>query len=144
MYACLGRVILRWSPPAYYEHLRWQSFRRFLVEFSAIEQAPIELSAIWQEYYVYAVALGIGEKFMHGLSSPTAGTDLAVDLVPFLTGMPEGQGLGRAGPRPHPDTGAALGTDTNQILAAFRSGSGLQGERAGRLRPLLFWQVGKR
>jgi len=140
----LGRTVLSWSPPAYYEHLRWQNYQRFLVEFSAIEQAPVELSAIWQEHYVYAVALGIGEKFMHGLSNLTANMDLAVELLPFMSGVPEELRIGWAGPRPGLDTRAALRDGLHQMLEGFRSGSGLKGKRVGRLQPLLFWRAGRR
>ena len=60
--------ILRWSEAAYLEHRRWRNFRRFLVEFSAIEQAPVELLAIWEQYYVYAVALGVAERFLKNVA----------------------------------------------------------------------------
>ena len=38
-----GRVIFRWDPIAYLEHKRWKNFRKFLKDFSAIEQAPVNL-----------------------------------------------------------------------------------------------------
>lgn len=136
VYVYLGRVILRWSPPAYYEHLRWQKFRRFLVEFSAIEQAPVELLPLWGEYYVYAVALGIGEKFMHGLSSLGPAMSLAERAARSLHAARVGMGSGWGG--------AAFGLGLNQMLASFRSGSGLQGRRIDRLQPLMFWRVGRR
>jgi len=131
----LGRVILRWSPPVYYEHLRWQSFRRFLVEFSALKQAPVELAPVWQEYYVYAVALGIGEKFMHGLSGLANAMERTVNLQQSRNDDPEALGIGWEPPRPRLDTRAAFGEGISQMLAAFRSGSGLQGKRRTRLQP---------
>lgn len=63
-----ARPILRWSETAYLEHRRWRSFRRFLIEFSAIEQAPVELLAIWEQYYVYAVALGVADRFLKNVA----------------------------------------------------------------------------
>jgi len=63
-FTAVGRVILRWNPKAYLEHLRWLRFRKFLTEFSAIEQAPISLLAIWEQYYVYATALGVAKEFL--------------------------------------------------------------------------------
>jgi len=133
LYVHLGRVILRWSPPAYREHLRWQSFRRFLAEFSNIGQAPIELSSIWQEYYVYAVALGIGEKFMQGLSSLATAMNWTAGLLRWRT--PEGVAASFVGPPPGPRTGEVLGQSIGPMLEAFRSGSGLQGKRPSRLQP---------
>jgi len=136
VYAHLGRVILRWSSPAYHEHLRWQSFRRFLAEFSAIRQAPIELSSIWQEYYVYAVALGIGERFMQGLSSLAT----AMNWEP---GLMQWGAAGFAGRPPDPQTCKALALGIEGVLGAFRSGSGLHGKRASRLQPSALRRAGK-
>ncbi len=144
VYSYLGRAILRWSPPAYYEHLRWQSFRRFLVDFSAIEQAPLELSVIWQEYYVYAVALGIGERFMQGLSGLSEALSRAGKAESVLVSPEEVTGTVPASPSPGLDAGAQLGPGVGQVLEAFRAGSGMQGRRIGRLQPLLFWRVGNR
>jgi uncharacterized membrane protein len=64
VYFLVGRVIFRWDPVAYLEHRRWKNFRKFLHDFSAIEQAPVNLLAIWEEYYVYAVALGVASEFL--------------------------------------------------------------------------------
>lgn len=62
-----GRSILRWTEPGLLEHKRWRAFRRFLREFSAIEQAPVGLLAIWEHYYVYAVVLGVAEEFARNI-----------------------------------------------------------------------------
>lgn len=64
LYLVLGSSIRRWSPAAHLEHRRWSLFRRFLRDFSAIEQAPPSLLAIWEHYYIYAVALGVAEEFL--------------------------------------------------------------------------------
>jgi hypothetical protein len=141
VYGQLGRVILRWSPPAFHEHRRWQRFRRFLVDFSAIEQAPIGLSVIWQEYYAYAVALGIGRKFMQGLANVAPALSLANDLLPPVTetsrlpAAPWDTGAGAA---------AAFGQGISLLLEAFRTGSGVLGKRVDPLQQLLFWRVGRR
>jgi len=62
--AALGQTILRWHRDAYLEHLKWKKFREFLKDFSAIEQAPVKLLPIWEQYYVYAVVLGVAEVFL--------------------------------------------------------------------------------
>ena len=141
VYGQVGRPILRWSPPAYNEHLRWERFRRFLVDFSAIEQAPIELAAIWQEYYVYAVALGIGRKFMQGLSSLAPALARVNELRPSVTG--ETDRLRAASWDSRDATAAAFGQGISLLLEAFRTGSGVQGKRTSQQRQLLFWRVGK-
>ncbi|MBS4016307.1 MAG: DUF2207 domain-containing protein [Candidatus Latescibacteria bacterium] len=68
----VGKIILRWSQPAYLEQKRWLNFKKFLTDFSAIEQAPIKLLPIWEHYFVYAVALGVAQKFLKNI------TDLAL------------------------------------------------------------------
>lgn len=65
----VGRSILRWSAPAYEEQKRWQNFRKFLTDFSAIKQAPITLLPIWEHYFVYAVVLGVAQKFLKNITN---------------------------------------------------------------------------
>jgi uncharacterized membrane protein len=64
-----GRSILRWNEQAYLEQKRWQSFRKFLTDFSAIKDAPITLLPIWEQYFVYAVVLGVAQKFLKNITN---------------------------------------------------------------------------
>ncbi len=82
LFSLLGRTILRWTEIAYLEHRRWQNFRKFLKDFSAIEQAPVNLLAIWEEYYVYAVALGVASEFLKHVTklAEQRGTSLALPV----------------------------------------------------------------
>jgi uncharacterized membrane protein len=63
-----GRTILRWTEAAYLEHKRWLAFKKFLKDFSAIEKAPVQLLAIWEQYYVYAAALGVAHEFLKNIT----------------------------------------------------------------------------
>jgi uncharacterized membrane protein len=93
VYFLTGRVIFRWDPVAYLEHKRWQNFRKFLHDFSAIEQAPVNLLAIWEEYYVCAVALGVASEFLKHVTklAEQRGTSLALPVWYIgASGMPEG------------------------------------------------------
>jgi len=93
IFAVLGRTILRWTETAYLEHRRWQNFRKFLKDFSAIEQAPVNLLAIWEEYYVYAVALGVASEFLKHVTklAEQRGTGLALPVWYIgATGVPGG------------------------------------------------------
>jgi hypothetical protein len=72
----LGRLFLllvqplrRWNRVALVEHQRWHAFRRFLTDFTALKRAPIELFPIWEEYYVYALALGVTQDFKNHLGA---------------------------------------------------------------------------
>jgi len=60
--------ILRWTDTAFLEHRRWLNFRKFLRDFSALEQAPVALLPIWEQYYVYAAALGVAEHFLRNIT----------------------------------------------------------------------------
>jgi uncharacterized membrane protein len=93
VYFLTGRVIFRWDPVAYLEHKRWRNFRKFLKDFSAIEQAPVNLLAIWEEYYVYAVALGVASEFLKHVTrlAEQRGTGLALPVWYIgAGGMPGG------------------------------------------------------
>jgi uncharacterized membrane protein YgcG len=49
--------------PEFRERLtRWTSFRRFLKEFSSLPDAPALAVVIWEQYLVYATALGIADQ----------------------------------------------------------------------------------
>jgi uncharacterized membrane protein len=90
-FAAGGRSILRWSEPAYLEHRRWKAFRRFLVEFSAIEQAPVSLLPIWEQYYVFAVALGVAKQFLANVTRLAAERGAAMVVPAWYAAAGSGQ-----------------------------------------------------
>ncbi|MFO7639141.1 MAG: DUF2207 domain-containing protein [bacterium] len=65
--AVLSAAVVRWSPAAHLEHRRWQKLAKFLREFSALKDAPATLIAVWEQYYIYAVALGVADRFLKNL-----------------------------------------------------------------------------
>ncbi len=99
VYFLTGLVIFRWDPTAYLEHRRWQNFRKFLKDFSAIEQAPVNLLAIWEEYYVYAVALGVATEFLKHVTklAEQRGTSLALPVWYIGAGGTSGASLASLG-----------------------------------------------
>ncbi len=68
IFSLAAKPILRWSDPCYLEHKRWRAFRKFLLDFSAIKQAPIQLLPIWEQYYVYATVLGVASEFLKNVT----------------------------------------------------------------------------
>jgi hypothetical protein len=66
--AALGWFVsLRFLPPRLPERLRqrmakWAAFRRFLKEFSTMEEAPALAVVIWERHLVYATALGVADE----------------------------------------------------------------------------------
>ena len=41
---------------------KWRAFRRFLTEFSSLPEAPTLAVVIWEQYLVYATALGVADE----------------------------------------------------------------------------------
>lgn len=41
---------------------RWEAFKKFLVDYSNLEEAKLASIELWEHYFVYAVALGVAEK----------------------------------------------------------------------------------
>ena len=95
----LGSTILRWTETAYLEHRRWKNFRKFLSDFSAIEQAPVNLLAIWEQYYVYAVALGVATEFLKHVTklAEQRGTGLVLPVWYIAAGGVHGGSLASMG-----------------------------------------------
>lgn len=60
--------VSRRSPEAAREYQRWDAFKRFMTDFSAMREAGPELLPLWERYLVYAVSLGVAEKLIHNLS----------------------------------------------------------------------------
>lgn len=45
---------------------RWLAFKKFLVDYSNLEEAKLASIELWEHYFVYAVALGVAEKVAKG------------------------------------------------------------------------------
>lgn len=52
----------RWSPEGRLYYQRWQAFGAFLEDYSLISEAPPASTEIWEDYLIYATALGIANK----------------------------------------------------------------------------------
>lgn len=88
----------RRTPEAALEVKRWDAFRRFLTDFSAMKEAGPQLLHLWERYLVYATALGVAERLLenlkllareYGQSPPAvswyraAGSDRSFDAASF-------------------------------------------------------------
>jgi len=60
-------VFGRWSKEGRIYSLRWQSFARFLSDYSLLAERPPQSVAVWEKYLVYATALGIAREVMKNL-----------------------------------------------------------------------------
>ncbi len=61
------KALSRRTPEAALEVKRWEAFRRFMADFSAMKEAGPGLLALWETYLVYATALGVAEELLKNL-----------------------------------------------------------------------------
>jgi len=57
----------RRTPEAALEVQRWEAFKRFMTDFSAMKDAGPRLLGLWEHYLVYATALGVAERLLENL-----------------------------------------------------------------------------
>ncbi|MBN2112611.1 MAG: DUF2207 domain-containing protein, partial [Acidimicrobiia bacterium] len=55
---------VRRSPAGALEAARWQAFRRYLADFSRLQEAPAISLTLWEEFLVYAIAFGVAEDVL--------------------------------------------------------------------------------
>ena len=58
------RMWVRLSPEGAMMAARWRAFRRYLSDFSRIEEAPPISIALWEEFLVYGITLGVAEDVL--------------------------------------------------------------------------------
>ena len=63
MYA-FRRAWVKRTPEGMLETERWEAFRRYLSDFSRLEEAPSLSLALWERYLVYAIAFGIADEVL--------------------------------------------------------------------------------
>jgi uncharacterized membrane protein len=60
----LAAAWVRRTPKGALLHARWNAFRSYLKDFSRMEDAPPASLALWEQYLVYGVALGVAEDVL--------------------------------------------------------------------------------
>lgn len=76
VYWMTGAVILylpkdifgRWSKTGREYYLKWRNFEKFLTDYSLLSTYPPESIVLWEEYLVYATALGIADQVRKSLN----------------------------------------------------------------------------
>jgi uncharacterized membrane protein len=62
------KALGRWTPEGMLYYKRWNNFKRYLTDFSALKEHPPESIEIWDFYLVYATALGVAEEVLKNMS----------------------------------------------------------------------------
>ncbi len=132
LFSTFGRSVLRWNEAAFLEHSRWKKFRKFLRDFSAIEEAPVKLLAIWEGYYVYAVVLGVAEEFLKnvGRLAEARGQAMVWPVWYVAAGAP-GRGAGFASVYQGVQSLSSLGSNFAGMVASFSPKSSTGGGFSG-------------
>ncbi|HUV35813.1 MAG TPA: DUF2207 domain-containing protein [Patescibacteria group bacterium] len=82
LFGALASVPLaRRTPQAALEHERWQAFKKFMTDFSAMKEAGPSLLPLWERYLVYATALGVAEKLLSNLKLVARESNMVVPVV---------------------------------------------------------------
>jgi uncharacterized membrane protein len=62
------KVLGRWTPEGRLYYKRWENFKKYLTDFSALKEHPPESIKIWDSYLVYATSLGVAKEVLHNMS----------------------------------------------------------------------------
>ncbi len=62
------KVLGRWTPEGRLYNKRWNNFKRYLTDFSALKEHPPESIELWDFYLVYATALGVAEEVLKNMA----------------------------------------------------------------------------
>jgi uncharacterized membrane protein len=66
--AIFKNVFGRWTPEGKLYYERWNNFKKFLTDFSALKEYPPESIKIWDHYLVYATALGVAKEVLRNMA----------------------------------------------------------------------------
>jgi uncharacterized membrane protein len=61
-------VFGRWTPEGRVFYLKWMGLKRYLEDYSLLNEKPPESIILWEEYLVYATALGIADTVRKNLN----------------------------------------------------------------------------
>lgn len=70
------KIAGRWTVYGVEYDAKWQNFKRFIKDFSLIKEYPPESVAVWNQYLVYATALGVADKVRKSMEMSLPSDDL--------------------------------------------------------------------
>ena len=66
---------------------KWKAFKKFISDFSAMKDAPAILLKLWDEYLVYAIALGVAQKLLENIKDLSIETGRSMVAVTWYHGL---------------------------------------------------------
>jgi uncharacterized membrane protein len=120
--------ILRKTTQATLEIKKWEAFKRFITDFSAMKDAPAILLHIWDEYLVYAIVLDVAKKLLKNLEILAKEQNLKFATVTWytgagMTGMPSGV--------MSPESFSSIVSNLSNMVSALSSSSSVGGGFSG-------------
>ncbi len=121
-------AIKRKTPEATLEIKKWNAFKRYISDFSAMKDAPTTLLHIWDRYLVYAVVLGVAEKLLENVKDLSLERHAPVAAVIWyhpigVPGVPKGM--------MSPESFSAFSSNMNSMITALSSSSSVGGGFSG-------------
>jgi uncharacterized membrane protein len=65
--ATSSAILMRFKGDFYKEYQHWQAFKNYLKQFPSMKEAPHEAVVLWEQYLVYATALGVASGVLKKL-----------------------------------------------------------------------------
>jgi uncharacterized membrane protein YgcG len=112
-------------------HAEWVALRRYMKDFSRLDEAPVGHLALWEQYLVAAVALGVADDLVKGLETwfpQILAEDSAAGFAPWYVAAAGGRhgALGAVG-----SFGSGFGSSAISSSTPQSSGSGGGGGFSG-------------
>jgi uncharacterized membrane protein len=122
------RTVRKRTPEGALEIKRWDAFKKYISDFSAMKDAPLTLLHIWDRYLVYAVVLGVAKELLENIRDLSLERHASVVAVAWYhpvgaLGVPKGM--------MSPQAFSALSSNMNNMINALSSSSSVGGGFAG-------------
>ncbi|MDO8685264.1 MAG: DUF2207 domain-containing protein [Clostridiales bacterium] len=79
-----GSLMKRWSREGIEQKVMWQAFKRFLTDFSNLEEAKMTSVILWEHYLVYAISLGVAKEVIRQLPIVIREDDFNNNALTFM------------------------------------------------------------
>ena len=73
IFAAMRRGYVKRTPEGALEAARWAAFRRYLKDFSRLQEAPAISLALWDRFLVYAIGFGLAEEVLEAARLASSG-----------------------------------------------------------------------
>jgi uncharacterized membrane protein len=92
------RILGQWTPEGRLYYEKWNNFKKYLTDFSALKEHPPESIKLWDFYLVYAIALGIAQEVIHNMELVVPSEQMQTShFYPIYHNYPQfGSGFGNA------------------------------------------------